>query len=241
MRVVVNGLETSVVVNHHLVHDVLVPRLRSLCGQEGAERRFVFLVAPPGTGKSTLAAVIEHSAVLHLDTAGIDGFHHSNSYLQTHRRETDGLVLADVKGAPETFDVARLERFLTLSKTRAVRWPVYDRVTHDVLPDARLVDAPLVLLEGNWLLLDEPGWRDLSAHSVHNVFVDADAALLRERLIERKVRGGLDRPSAIAFYERSDRPNIERVLQQSDRSKIDLLLQLDTDGTIVAKGGVTSC
>ena len=203
----------------------------------GAARRFVFLAAPPGTGKSTLAAVVEHRAAqpdvdIDLDTVGIDGFHHPNAYLRTHRRATDGVLLADVKGAPETFDVARLRRFLALSAVRAVRWPAYDRVLHDVVPDARRVGAPLVLLEGNWLLLDEPGWRDLSEHSVHNVFVDADPALLRERLIERKVRGGLDLAGATRFYERSDRPNVERVLQHTDRSKVDLLLRLGADGTI---------
>ena len=241
MRVVVNGLETSVVVDHHLVHDLLLPRLASLRAREDAVRRFVFLVAPPGTGKSTLAAVLEQRAALHLDSVGLDGFHHPNSYLRTHRRATDGVLLADVKGAPETFDVARLQRVLAASAVRAVCWPIYNRVIHDVVPDARLVDAPLVLLEGNWLLLDEPGWQDLSAHSVLNVFVDADPTLLRERLIERKVRGGLDMASATRFYERSDRPNVERVLQHTDRSKVDLLLQLDADGTIVEKGGDASC
>lgn len=246
MQVVVNGLPTSVVVDHHVVDEILVPMLESVVDsgsrQEGAARRFVFLAAPPGTGKSTLAAVVEHRAAhLDLDAVGIDGFHHPNSYLRAHGRDADGVVLADVKGAPETFDVARLQRFLAASATRTLRWPIYDRVTHDVIPDARLVDTTLVLLEGNWLLLDEPGWRDLSAHSIYNVFIDADPALLRERLIERKVRGGLDLASATRFYERSDRPNVDRVLENTNRSKVDLLLQLTADGTIRRKDGVASC
>ena len=237
VRIVVNGLETDVAVDHPVVDTVLVPLLEALSAQDHPARRFVFLAAPPGTGKSTLAAVLEQRAAhLGLDTVGIDGFHHPNAYLRTHRRGTDGVLLESVKGAPETFDVAGLQRFLTASATRAVRWPVYDRVTHDVVPDARLVDAPLVLLEGNWLLLDEPGWRELSAHSVHNVFIDADPDLLRERLVRRKVQGGLDPDAAARFYERSDRPNVERVLQHTDRSKIDLLLELKADGTLERKG-----
>ena len=237
VRIVVNGLETDVAVDHHVVDAVLVPLLESLGSQDHPARRFVFLAAPPGTGKSTLAAVLEHRAAhLDLDTIGIDGFHHPASYLRNHRRDTDGVQLEAVKGAPETFDVIGLQHFLTTSAARAVRWPVYDRVIHDVVPDARLVDAALVLLEGNWLLLDEPGWRELSAHSVHNVFIDAEPALLRERLIRRKVQGGLDRASATRFYERSDRPNVERVLQRTDRSKIDLLLELNADGTLERKG-----
>lgn len=236
MRIDVNGLETTVVVDHDVVDTVLVPLLQSSIGQTRAERRFVFLAAPPGTGKSTLAAVLGHCAA-HLDlaTVGIDGFHHPHAYLQTHRRETDGVVLETVKGAPETFDVVRLQRHLAMSATRAVRWPVYSRVIHDVVPDAVLVDAALVLVEGNWLLLDEPGWRELSSYSSRNVFIDAEPELLRERLIRRKVQGGLDLASATRFYERSDLPNVERVLQHTDRSKIDLLLELKADGTIGRK------
>lgn len=237
VRIVVNGLETDIAVDHPVVDTVLVPLLESLSGLDDSARRFVFLAAPPGTGKSTLAAVLEHRAAhLDLDTVGIDGFHHPSSYLRSHRRGTDGVLLESVKGAPETFDVVGLQRFLTMSATRAVRWPVYDRVVHDVVPDARLVEAPLVLLEGNWLLLDEPGWRELSAHSVHNVFIDAEPDLLRERLVRRKVQGGLDPDAAARFYERSDRPNVERVLQRTDRSKIDLLLELKADGTLERKG-----
>ena len=102
---------------------------------------------------------------------------------------------------------------------------------HDVVPGDRPVTAGLVLVEGNWLLLDEPGWRDLATHSAYNVFLEADPALLRDRLIDRKVRGGLTRAAAVDFYERSDRLNVERVLTGTDRSKVDLLLHLNADGT----------
>lgn len=231
-QVVVDGLEVRVEVDRDLVEDLLVPGLAALVPDraDGA-RRFVFLAAPPGTGKSTLAAVIRRRAPhLDLDTVGIDGFHHRQSHLDTH--DHAGVPLAAIKGAPETFDVARLQQFLARSAHHAVRWPVYDRVLHDVVPDGTLVEAGLVLLEGNWLLLDEPVWRELSTHSVYNIFIDADPALLRDRLIGRKVRGGLDLAAATRFYDRSDRPNIDRVLTGTDRRKVDLTLRLHADGRI---------
>ena len=230
MQVVVNGLETTVVVDHHLVDEILLPALAALPRPADGRRRVGFLAAPPGTGKSTLAAVVAQRAPMELDAVGIDGFHHPQAYLDAH--ELDGVPLASIKGAPETFDVTALQDVLTRSATETVRWPVYDRVRHDVVPDAVRVAADLVLLEGNWLLLDEPGWRELAAHAVHTIFIDADPALLRERLIARKVRGGLDRAAATRFYERSDGPNIDRVLQGTDRSRVDLLLRLREDGTI---------
>ena len=236
MRLNVNGLEMAVDVDRHLVEDILLPSLRALAQFDGTEaRRFVFLAAPPGVGKSTLAAVLEKQAVdFDLDTIGIDGFHHPNSYLATHNVPGDGspVSLSAIKGAPETFDVARLEQHLAESATRDILWPAYDRTSHDVVPDSRTILADLVLVEGNWLLLDEPGWRSLSHHSVFNIFIEAEPELLRQRLIERKIRGGMDRASATQFYEASDRRNIERVLQNTDRRKVDLTLRLNADGKI---------
>lgn len=238
--VVVNGLEVEAVVDHELIDGVLLPTLERLSARVRPGRReYVFLVAPPGAGKSTLAALLEDRARhLDLDVVGIDGFHHPASYLATHhvRRGDEQVPLSAVKGAPETFDVAGLARLLEAGRERPLPWPGYDRVLHDVVPGDRPVTAGLVLVEGTWLLLDEPGWAELSAHSSFNVFLEAEPGLLRDRLIERKVRGGLSREAAVDFYERSDRLNVERVLACSDRSKVDLLLHLNTDGTTERRG-----
>lgn len=239
-RVVVNGLEFDAAVDRHVLDSVLVPRLAELAEQvEPGRRNFVFLVAPPGTGKSTLVALLlARAAHLDVDAVGIDGFHHSQRYLDTHQVETPGgpAPLARIKGAPETFDMHALAGHLEMARTRDLAWPVYDRTIHDVVPAAQHVRAGLVVVEGNWLLLDEPGWSELTAYSSFNIFIDADAELLRERLVGRKVRGGLSLRAAEEFYERSDRVNVERVLTHTDRSAIDLLLHLQTDGTIQQGG-----
>ena len=244
MRINVNGLEVAVDVDRHLVDDILLPRLELLAGQDDAgRRRFVFLAAPPGVGKSTLAAVVERRAIdldldLDLDTIGIDGFHHPNSYLASHTLPGSGgpVLLSSIKGAPETFDVAKLEKFLVESSTHELVWPTYDRTLHDVVAAGKAIRADLVLVEGNWLLLDEPGWLGLSNYSAFNIFIEAEPELLRERLIERKMRGGMDHTAAKRFFESSDRPNIERVLHHTDRRKVDLTLRLNADGRINQEG-----
>jgi pantothenate kinase len=234
--IVVNGLRSRVRVDRELVHRVLLPALREVAARGSRERRqFVFLAAPPATGKSTLAAVLEHEAAeLDLGTIGIDGFHHPNRYLESHTlgHGAEAVTLASIKGAPETYDVASLDRHLTEGAGTALDWPTYDRVTHDVVPASKHLDERLVLVEGNWLLLDEPGWRDLARHAAYRIFIDADPGLLHDRLVDRKVRGGLDRSEAEAFVARSDSRNVERVLQHTDRAHIDLMLRLNPDGTI---------
>jgi pantothenate kinase len=239
-RLLVDGVEVEARVDVELLDGVLVPRLAELAQQPRRHHRtFAFLVAPPGTGKSTLAALLrERAQHLDLDTAGIDGFHHPQAYLDSHHVDlaTGRTLLSSVKGAPESFDVAGLRRRLEAARDHDVTWPGYDRRLHDVVEQGHRLTAGLVLLEGNWLLLDEPGWRDLADFSELTIFIEADPVRLRERLIERKVRGGMSRRDAEAFHRRSDGPNVARVLNHSDRSRVDLLLHLTHDGTIRSGG-----
>ena len=238
VRALVNGLDVQAHVDRQLIEETLLPALGAAAARPRTHRRaFAFLVGPPGVGKSTLATVLADAARRHgehVDAVGIDGFHHPNSYLTTHHLDTDAgpVPLSTIKGAPETFDVASLAQHLAASANRDVVWPTYDRRVHDVVPGTDRVSADLVLLEGNWLLLDEPGWRDLSTYAAYVIYLAADPRLLRERLIARKVRGGLSRAEAAAFYERSDRLNVERVIASTDLSKVDLTLKVQADGTI---------
>ena len=108
-------------------------------------------------------------------------------------------------------------------------WPFYDRRLHDVVPDAVAVTAPILLVEGNYLLLDDPAWRGMEHN--YSVFIRAEEESLRERLIERKVRGGLDRAAAEAFYEECDGPNVRLCLSHS--LPADMTLRMLGDGRFI--------
>lgn len=203
-----------------------------------AARTIVFLAAPPGAGKSTLAAVLERLAQSQpgmpcVQAVGMDGFHHANAYLDRHTLDCpDGkpVSLRSIKGAPETFDVEGFA--LALHETRvssdSVQWPAYSRVAHDVVADGPIVSAPIVIVEGNYLLLDESPWRDLAELCDLSIFVEADEAMLRERLVARKVRGGLSRTEAERFFEQSDGKNVRRIL--AHRCPADIAITLDSSG-----------
>ncbi len=79
----------------------------------------------------------------------------------------------------------------------------------------------------NWLLLQEEGWKELKQFCDYSIFIQAEEDMLKQRLIERKIQGGLSRSEAIAFYERSDGRNVSRVLQHSMQA--DLTLRLSQD------------
>jgi pantothenate kinase len=81
-------------------------------------------------------------------------------------------------------------------------------------------DVPLVVTEGNYLLLDEPGWRDVRPllDQVWYLHVDDDVRL--QRLVERHAAHGKAHADAVAWAHGSDQRNA--VLVERTRDLADL-------------------
>ena len=237
LKLQINGFEVRARYSDGEIAGACLPLLRALTERRAAmDRRLVaFLAAPPAAGKSTLAAFLQRLSrdtpgVAPLQALGMDGFHYPQAYLDVHSIVRDGaeIPLRSIKGAPETFDLEKLSRALERARTQDIRWPVYDRRLHDPVEDALPVTGEILLVEGNWLLLDEPGWRELDCD--YSAFIAADESLLRGRLVERKARGGLSRREAEAWYDASDGPNVRRCMAR--RRRADLELRLDAEGRL---------
>lgn len=223
-RLMINGLAHKVQYNQDTIDALFLPFLRRMTNlqQKRRQRILVYLAAPPGTGKSTLALLLEKlsqmgDGIEQIQSIGLDGFHYPAAYIASHSVERDGrdVPMAMVKGCPETFDVKRLREKIQAVKTGDVRWPVYDRRRHDVVDEVITVRRKIILLEGNWLLLRESGWQDIHSFADYTLFITARPADLRDRLIQRKIRGGMTQQAAEQFYEDSDRRNVDLVLSRS--------------------------
>lgn len=229
----INGFDIDAVYDDATVRDVILPLLGKWTDmyRKKGSRVIVFLSAPPGTGKTTLSRFIEHLSRMQGDiepvqSLGLDGFHYHQSYILTHDAVVDGqtVPMKSVKGCPETFDRERLTEKLRLMRTQDVMWPVYDRTLHDAVDDVISVTANVVLIEGNWLLFTEGPWRDLITLCDDSIYVSAAQEQLAGRLIDRKMKGGLSRSDAEAFYARSDRRNIERLTEHHHRAETMLIM-----------------
>ena len=233
----VNGLVTEISYPQRTIDEVFLPLLRRWTAlyQQKKRRILIYLSAPPGVGKSTTAQFLEEmskqTAGIHpVQALGLDGFHFHQDYILTHTAYdgTREVPMQEIKGSPQTFDVEKLHRTLSALRTEDVMWPAYDRTLHGVVEDSIAVTGDILLLEGNWLLLDQGRWADLEAYSDDTVFIEANAALLEERLIRRKMQGGMDAQRARAFYLQSDRKNVERVLRC--RRPAAVCLRMEEDG-----------
>lgn len=199
--------------------------------EDSGQRVVVFLAAPPGAGKSTLALLFEELSKekgKRVQALGMDGFHHYQRYILTHTVARDGKVLPmkEVKGCPESFDFDRLQTFVKrLKQEEHLKWPLYDRRKHDVVDDQIEVSSPVVLLEGNYLLLEETPWNTLKQYCDLSIFLSVKEEEVRTRLIQRKLMGGLLPHEAVAFCEQSDLVNVRRVLGHRMPADITILLE----------------
>jgi pantothenate kinase len=67
--------------------------------------------------------------------------------------------------------------------------------------------VPLVITEGNYLLLDAPHWREVAALLDEVWYLEVDDGLRRQRLLRRHVAHGRSLEAARQWVERTDEPN----------------------------------
>lgn len=146
----------------------LVERARSMTT---GPRRVLGLVGAPGSGKSTLAAQLAAALGPQLCVVvPMDGYHYANVVLEAlGRRER--------KGAHDTFDAGgyvSLLRRLRSGEEAVVHAPEFRREIEEPIGSALPVprEVPLVITEGNYLLLREGPWAALEGLLDETWFVD---------------------------------------------------------------------
>jgi pantothenate kinase len=186
------------------------------------KRCLIAIAGPPAVGKSTLAECLCEKLNRANKQAAIvpmDGFHMDNDTLIAN-------ALLHRKGAPMTFDVSAFKSTLeSLLRDDEVSVPLFDRAKDCTIPNAAKIMGgdQYVIVEGNYLLLDQEDWRDLIQFWGYSVFVEADFDELERRLINRWLDHGLDHAAAKKRAHDNDIVNAATVLNHRMPSDLTLI------------------
>lgn len=197
----------------------LAERVRRVAA--GSRRTVIGLTGPPGAGKSTVAEALVDELGNDAVLVPMDGFHLSNAVLEALGRR-------DRKGAPDTFDAAgyvALLRRLRSPAAEVVYAPAFVREIEEPIAAGIAVppETPIVITEGNYLLLDEHPWRQLRELLDATWYLQLDDAVRLERLIARHVAFDKTPEAARAWAEGTDQRNADTIAATAHRA--DLLLR----------------
>lgn len=198
-----------------MIPDEAMQRAQALLQRGG--RTILGIAGVPGAGKSTLAGQLAQALGGQAMVVPMDGFHLAQA-------ELDRLGRAARKGAPDTFDaagyIALLARVRRAKPGETVYAPAFHREIEQPIAGEIAIpaDIPLIITEGNYLLLDEYGWGGVRALLDEAWFVDVDPAQQHRQLLERHMRYGRSREQALAWIESTDAPNARRIAATAGRA-----------------------
>jgi pantothenate kinase len=203
--------------------DQLVESARALVVR--GQRRILGLTGAPGAGKSTVAeqlvsALGPEMAVL----VPMDGFHLANEVLIDLGR-------LDRKGAHDTFDDGGYARLVASLRTQRANDPVvyaprFRREIEESIGSSIPVPptVPLVVTEGNYLLLDIDAWPAARSHIDEVWFLAPDTEVRHARLVRRHEAYGKSPQEAEFWALGSDERNAQLI--ESTAGRADRIVRL---------------
>ena len=207
------------------LEDLILPvsyieRAKALCAE--GMRKILAIAGAPGSGKSTVARLLQLALPDCSVLVPMDGFHLAN-------KELEGLGRKERKGAPDTFDVkgylALLQRLRNQKHDEVIYAPEFDRTIEEAIAGSIPVfpETELIITEGNYLCLTQGDWQNLAELFDEKWFVMAPQQERQQRLINRHCYFGRTPKEAKTWVEQTDEPNARLI--ENNRTEVELVIE----------------
>ncbi|KAF7056966.1 hypothetical protein CFC21_064324 [Triticum aestivum] len=193
----------------------------------------VGLAGPPGAGKSTVASEVvrrvnmrwsqKHTKDSSLNSnediatmLPMDGFHLYRSQLDAMKDPKEAHARRGSEKAPWTFNPSLFLKCLqTLKEEGSVYAPSFDHGVGDPVENDIFVKPQhkIVIVEGNYLLLEEDFWREIRDMFDEKWFIDIDIDVSMQRVLQRHIGTGKEPDVAAWRISYNDRPNAELIME----------------------------
>ncbi|KAK9413419.1 putative Phosphoribulokinase/uridine kinase [Seiridium unicorne] len=192
---------------------------QSLCPQQ---RLLVALAGVPGSGKSTVSGALIKAlfqrGIFDVVVVPMDGFHYTKATLEGF---SDPALAFRKRGAPSTFNADGLIDLINILKTlpvagpekpeQIITAPSFDHAIQDPVGDDIGISSRsrIVMIEGNYTLLDMAPWNKIGKMVDERWFVDVPRDVARDRLVARHLAAGIESSGEAATIraEDNDPPN----------------------------------
>ncbi|KAI3526660.1 hypothetical protein L1887_05920 [Cichorium endivia] len=221
------------------IYDTLAERLvpTAASGTNTSATHIVGLAGPPGAGKTTIASEVakrvnklwpQKSCAFDQQVEPpqiavvlpMDGFHLYRHQLDSMENPKEAHAR---RGAPWTFNPELFLKCLkTLREQGSVYAPSFDHGVGDPIEDDIFINVQhkVVIVEGNYLLLEEGTWKEVSSMLDEKWFVDVDIDVAMERVLKRHISTGNTPEKAKQRINYNDRPNAELVFKSKKNADL---------------------